>query len=345
MRRHLGYLCILFVLFATTTVHAQVSVGDNGRLSGLVFGDYYWFAESHNPDLKNQNGFWFRRIYLTYEHQLTDAFSSRLRLEMNNEGDFTTESAMQATVKDAYLKWSGGSHNILAGISASPTFGLLGEIWGYRSLEKAPQDLFGLGSSRDFGLSFKGKIGREKRLGYHFFAGNGNHTKNELNKGKKLMLALNYWLTDHLVVEAYGDWNDRPDDTDWSTLQGFVGYKSETVNIGALYSSQRRENFNPSGDEVLDLVSLFTNVQLNEKLRGFLRADHLFSPHPEGSTNSYLPMSTEAEPTFLVGGVDISLKENIHLMPNIESIVYSEDEAGNHPDSDIVPRLTLFYKF
>ena len=346
MKIHKGFLCLVFIFFSVNSVWGQV-LEDKGTLSGLVYSDYYWFANSHNEEIAGNNGFWFRRIYLTYDQPINDSFSARLRLEMNSPGDFLSDDKMTPVLKDAYLKWANENHEILAGISSTPMFGLIEDIWGYRSVEKTPQDLYGFGSSRDFGLSFKGTLDAEQKAGYHLFVGNGNSNKPELDQGKKIMLSLSYELTDHFVVQAYGDWDDRPDDQDWTTLQGFAGYQSEAVNLGASYSYQIRNNSsNTFGDIELDLVSLFANATLTDMLKGYIRVDHLFDPVVEGESISYLPMSSSAESsTFLVGGVDISLAEDIHLMPNIETIVYGEDETGNRPDEDIVPRMTLFYEF
>jgi hypothetical protein len=58
------------------------------KISGLVFGDYYYVAQSHRDDLVGQNGFWIRRLYFTYDHTLSKAFSVRVRLEANSKGDF-----------------------------------------------------------------------------------------------------------------------------------------------------------------------------------------------------------------------------------------------------------------
>ena len=45
------------------------------RISGYMFGDYYYFGDDHDPKSDEQHGFWFRRVYLTYDHNL--ARSSR----------------------------------------------------------------------------------------------------------------------------------------------------------------------------------------------------------------------------------------------------------------------------
>ena len=60
------------------------------RISGLMFGDYYWFAADHRDVLEEQNGFWLRRIFLTYDQKFSEAFSTRVRLEMNSPGPTTT---------------------------------------------------------------------------------------------------------------------------------------------------------------------------------------------------------------------------------------------------------------
>lgn len=340
-------LCLTISMLMAATAMGQENIGKEGRgtISATVFGDYYWIASSHREELDNNNGFWFRRIYLTHEYEISPAFSTRLRLEMSSEGDFVSDAKMSPVVKDAYLRWSRGGHAITAGISSTPTFGLVEDTWGYRAVEKSPLDLYDFGSSRDFGLSFKGSFGREGNLGYHFMFGNGNSNSTELNKGKKFMLSLSYWLTDQLVIEAYGDWNDRSGNTDTYTTQAFIGFQGNTVNVGALYAYQYRSNTAFSGDMQMDLVSFFANSRLSESVKGFVRVDHLFDPNPAGPGNDYLPMSDRAESTFLTGGVDVALDEHVHLMPNIEAVVYGVNEAGVRPDTDLIPRLTLLFTF
>lgn len=343
--KRITWLCFVFMMSIAMPAVGQLSIGEKGTLSTLVFGDYYWIASNHNADLEGNNGFWIRRIYFTYDHQISDSFTGRFRLEMNSEGDFVSSSKLEPTVKDVYLKWANDNHSITAGISSTPTFGLMEDIWGYRSIEKSPQDLYDFGSSRDFGLSFKGNIGSADRLKYHFMVGNGNSNRSELNKGKKFMFALSYYLTENLVVQGYGDWNDKEGDTDSYTAQGLIGYQGDNFNLGGLYSYQVRENAAATGDFNLDLVSLFTNIRLSEQANFFARVDHLFDPNPTGPGNDYIPFSDQAESTFITGGIDVALEENVHLMPNIEAIVYGENELGIRPDTDLIPRLTLLFYF
>jgi len=327
---------------------AQLTVGENATFSGTVFTDYYWMAQHHDDDIEGKNGFWFRRIYATYDHALSDVFSTRLRLEMNSAGDFQTRAEMEPNVKDAYLRWQNNDHQITAGISSTPTWGLVEDVWGYRAVEKSPLDLFDLGSSRDMGLSFKGVVGESNEVSYHFFFGNGNGNRPDIDKGKKLMLSLGYQLTENIVVQGYADWNDAAGNLnrgDRKTLQIFGAYQSDVMNLGALFAYQRRDKFSGGNVRNLSLMSVFANRSFTENINGFFRIDHLFDPYIGGNSNAYIPFAENAEPTFIVGGADFKIEENIRLMPNMEAILYgSRIGSGSRPDISIIPRLTLFYQ-
>jgi hypothetical protein len=157
-----GLLGALLLLWASTTF-AQSNLIKNGEFSGRVYSDYYWMAANHDPDLVGENGFWIRRVYFTYDQEISDAFSARFRLEGNSPGDFSTSAKISPVVKDLYLRWTRGQHQIEAGISSTPTFGLVEDVWGYRSVEKTPLDMQDFASSRDFGLSFEGELDQDGR--------------------------------------------------------------------------------------------------------------------------------------------------------------------------------------
>jgi len=340
-------LCLFFIFSGAFSSYAQLSLGENSTLKGLVFGDFFWISENHNSDLEGENGFWFRRIYVTLDTRLSESFSSRFRLEMNSEGDFTTNTSMIPDVKDAYLKWTGEkeNHEILAGISGTPTWGLVEDVWGFRSVEKTPLDLQRLASSRDFGIAAKGELGNTGKWNYHVMIGNGNSNRNELNRGKKFMTSLSYKITENIVVEGYGDFNSLPDNENIYTGQLFTAYRTEKFNLGLLYAHQVRKNALPSGDLNMDISSIFTNFKLTDDIMGLFRVDHVFDPNPRGPGIDYIPFSSQAESTFFLAGVDILMEEKVHLIPNIEAVVYGEDALGVSPDSDLIPRITLFYKF
>ncbi len=65
------------------------------KISGLAFGDFFWIAANHDESLKDDNGFWFRRIYLTFDKAMTERLDMRLRFEMNSAGVFTSDIKLE----------------------------------------------------------------------------------------------------------------------------------------------------------------------------------------------------------------------------------------------------------
>lgn len=340
----------VLILVWTSGATAQQNQTDKGSISGLVYSDYYWMADHYDEDVKGEHGFWIRRVYFTYDRPINDAFSARFRLEGNSAGDFSSSTKIIPEIKDLYLRWKSGQHQIEAGISSTPTFSLVEDIWGYRSVEKSPLDLLDFASSRDLGLSFEGELDQEGRMNYHLMVGNGNSNRSEFNKGKKVMLALSYKLTENVVIELYGDYEDRTDNQARSTIQGFAGYQSEPFNAGILFAHQTRYNI-PAGvagqtqDRGLEIASVFSNFQISESANGFLRLDKTFDPFSGLTDNDYFPISDLSAATILIAGVDLELAEDVSLIPNLESAFYEENDNGVSPGNTLIPRLTVHYDF
>ena len=159
-----------------------------GKVNGLVFGDYYWLSDHHDPKLDGQHGFWLRRAYLGYDHEFSDALSARLRLEMNSNGQLAGGNLVPY-VKDAYVTWEyHHRHQARLGIQPSLTFDSEEGFWGLRHIEKTPADLYRIDSSRDLGLAFSGPIG-ESPLGYAVQLGNdaGNGSETDQYKVVRLL--------------------------------------------------------------------------------------------------------------------------------------------------------------
>lgn len=317
-----------------------------GKVSGYMFGDYYYVAGSPDSAQEDLNGFWFRRIYLTYDKGLENDFSMRLRFEMSSPGDFSTKSKMTTTVKDAYLEWKRGNASWYFGISSSPMWGSSVEkIWGYRAIEKTPADLQKFASSRDFGVAVKGKLGSEGKVFYHLMAGNGAGNSSETNKHKKVMGAVGIHLTDALLVEAYADYEGRPNDENRTTYQGFAAYQTEDVTVGAQFVSQTRDT-GPDSDMTMSIASGFVRGRLREHLGFFARYDAMLDANPDAAKISYLPFATDAESNFVVVGLDWAPAKDVHIMPNVEVVAFnSTDDAVDDPDATVLPRVTVFYKF
>ena len=101
-------------------------------MKGLTFFDYYYIASG--PD-KKENGFRFRRVYLTYDLKWNDDYSGRVRLEAKDAG-FGNTSKMKPFVKHAYLRYKKNSRAVYFGLFGTPTWNVSEQIWGYRPISK-----------------------------------------------------------------------------------------------------------------------------------------------------------------------------------------------------------------
>jgi hypothetical protein len=269
--------------------------------------------------------------------------------------DFTQTSAnMVPYMKDAWVKWASGTHGIILGLQQTPLSNLVETVFGYRSIERGPGDLHGFGGSRDIGFGAQGTFDANKRFGYHLLFGNGGGTKSEDSTKKKAMLALSVKPTDALVLEVYGDYEDRVNDGDRKTMQVFLGYMADRFRAGVQYTQQNRA---VTGEDLeLPIISGFLAGSVSEKLWLFARVDHMTEPNPQGDKIAYVPMVTNATYTYVVGGLDWTLHEekndkgklvaDVHLMPNVEAVFYDEPVGGGEaPDTDVIPRITFHFRF
>jgi len=313
------------------------------KISGLAFGDFFWMAANHNESLKDNNGFWFRRLYLTFDKAMTEQLDMRLRFEMNSAGDFTSDNRLEPFAKDAWVRWKfTDQHQTHLGLSPTPTMNVVDEIWGYRFLEKSVLDLQRIGATRDLGVAFRGSVGTGQKVRYHFMFGNGSSTRGEIDRGKGTLASLGYYPNDSLVLEFYSDYDNRPQQADRNTYSAFLAYKRDWGRLGFQYAHQKRKG---TSKVDLDLFSFFGVVNVTPKLTFIGRYDRMFDPNPEGANIPYIPFDPTAKFHFFLAGIDWKVTEEFSLLPNIEVVRYDEREDGTRPATDVVPRVTFFYKF
>jgi hypothetical protein len=327
-------------------------VAAEGKISGLLFGDFYYIASTHDStsNIEGENGFWFRRIYFTYNATLDDHFSGRIRFETASKGDFATKAKMEPFIKDAYLKWKKSRHSILFGLSGTPTWGLIEKTWGYRSVEKTALDLQKFGSSRDIGVALKGNFDEEKKIGYHFMIGHGAGTSSETNRQKKAYLALDVKPTDGLVFQVYGDIEDgNTENTAKTTFQGFAALSGDPGRVGASFILQTLQlgvdSLNENVDSSFVIVSAFGVKKISDKVSAFARGDFNLDGNMRTSSISYIPIDPTVKNTIVIAGLDYTAGENVHIIPNVEVVLYSEEEGGPELSEEIIPRVTVYYKF
>lgn len=337
-RKHIVLALALCLLLA-----AAPRLKAEGKISGLMFGDYYYALKNHDAAVKNNNGFWFRRIYLTYDNTLTDKIAMRFRLEMNSPGDFKTSTTLIPFVKDAYLTTKIGKHTLMLGLIGTPLYDNLDEYWGYRPMEKTPIDLFKFGNSREFGLGLKGPLDAGSKLTYTVVVGNGAGTKSETDHGKAIYGRLNFQPTPALFLELYADYTNTGNDSSVNILQAFAGVKGNWGRSGLNFGYRHAKQGETGSD--MKFVSLFGVFKLSPKLDVVARYDRMLDVNPNGSKIEYIPMASNAKANVLLAGLGWSLSDSVKVIPNLKYVFYDSPISGAKPAADLYAYLTLYFKF
>ena len=335
-----------------------------GKFSGLMFGDYYWYYRWHqdqvsasNPtSVEGQQGFWFRRLYLTYDWSYNERLTTRFRLEANSNGQFDGGN-LEPYVKDAYLKWTyHGRQQLTLGIQPSLTFDWLEGFWGLRHIEKTPADLYRIDASRDFGVTLSGPVAIEgMRYGVQF--GNDSGNGSEVNVNKAVRFEGRFERASGLAVEGFYGYTSRPQGESRHTAQGFAGFRRAPVRAGAQFLWQERQSDDVGApDETIHVQSGFLVWDIRPmKADAFVRVDHVTGDRGGIETGlsgaegiDYWLLSSRSPFTTWITGAEWYLHPNVRVGPNLELVQYAHDPdpvAFPGRDQDAVLRVTFYWSF
>ncbi len=337
---------IVLVLLLTSGIINALEISSDWKISGYVISDFYHITKSESnadanykpkefrqvyPAIEGNTGFQIRRIYLTFDNQIADNVSARIRFEMGNK--FFAQSKMEPVVKDAYLRWKiNNNHVLYYGIQGSVVFGLIEKFWGYRNMQKTASDYFSIRSSRDFGIGIKGKIAG--KIGYHVIGGNGesNNSEKTGTMTKLYAAAFDYSPIKNLTIQVYGDALMNEDSDNEITTQVFAGYKSDLFRAGFQFTHQSDVLLKSGQIGTVDLIAIPVVVKINDKINVMAQ----FAKYTISEVIDYDQM-------FAIAGIDFQPMKNICLMPNIEMVQYNF--ANESSTIDLVSKFTVSYKF
>lgn len=349
---------LLFFVFTLASLHAQEKPA--AKLGGYMFGDIFYnvardtaigsMSNAATTGVQDLNGFQFRRIYLTYDGDISPAFTSRLRLEGSVGAPF---------IKDAYIKWKNifDGSDLVFGLQPTPAFEVSETIWGYRSLEKTIMDLRGIVSPRDLSVSLRGKMDEQGMLGYWIMFGNNSGTGSESDKYKRLYGHLQILPAEKILVTVYADYKLQRAVNDLKstsipkatlthnvlTTALFAGYADKgsfNAGVEGFLQSTPNDYKDGSPDSLVAKnaigVSVFGSVNIGSDLVLIGRFD-FFDPntHSKGAGDTR---------NYFILGADWKAEKNVSIIPNIQYETY-EEAGGRSYDPSLTARITLFYTF
>lgn len=348
-----------------------------GIISGYAFGDYYYKTHAdeykrgsyqYSGLTKNTNGFQLRRIYLGYQYFISRRFSSEVLVDIAST---TSEKKMSFYIKYLQFKWSNifPNSNLIIGSTKTPTYSTFTEgYWGYRSVEKMLEDMH-RSSSYDLGIRLEGFLFKSERIGYNLMVGNGSGINLGTPTIRKIYAEIYTKLfDDKLVIDLYGDHEENNRIADVrpakSMVKLFLAYTQPRVTFGvsvsANYLRAGAQRSHPNLANMIDTVdgtsigvsAFIRGTIIPQKLSFFARYDYM-DPNIQkmdgdytykGLQKGYDPIVNEH---FITAGLDFSLHERIHFIPNVWCQVFSNKTGEANPGRsyDLVYRMTFYFKY
>ena len=359
------------VVCALVSLSAQAQVVS--KIKGVFYGDYTYNAQNHDTAQEDINAFSIRRVYFTFENNISKNIKTRFRLESAHD-KYGESSKINPFVKHAYLEWSNliPNHKLYLGIAETNAFKNAENLWGYRSIEKTIMDLQKISSSADMGIALKGDLSEKVHHWLTLMNGTG-YGSSEVDPYKKIGYA--FWMTpvEGLILEGYADYEKQDPDkpafkygTDYTGSKGYytfktlIGYSGLRYSIGLeMFQRTNQEsgikNIHIENDMIVAgdkadvkktgfsvFGSLITPIP---KLKVFGRYDYYDANAEDDVATAYedgvLSLGKDNEVRTLFAGLDYIPVGNLHFMPNI--IYSSYTKSGK--DADITARFTVYYKF
>ena len=330
-----------------------------GRISGYIFGDYYYNvsgeprhrynaagSDSDKAYIDNStssqigtdlNGVLVRRMYFQHDADLSPKYSTRVRLEADSKS-LTSDGKIGLALRVAHLQIKNVLPRTLFqfGVLSTPIWENAEEFYAYRSVEKTIADFRGIGTSSDVGVMLKGFVDDGHKIGFNAMLGNGLGNKPEDNRYKKVYFGMPLRPTEDFRIEPYVDYEWVPGGGDKATYKLFAGYELKKGAIGGelvdrVNHSVTTRNAEPFG------FSVFGRYKVQEKATAFARMDR-WQPNTRAANR--------IDTDMYIAGVDFEPYKDVHVMPNIEATQYhARGTTDAPPHHDVQARVTFYFKF
>lgn len=343
-------VALLTAILALHQTTAQDKPG--GKVHGYVFGDYYYVVGAdtaknrgsgqYSSTPKDFQAFQLRRLFLFYDHTISEKFFAQFLLE-GNDKIFEPGGRHGIFIKTAYLEWKDliPMGSLAFGLVPTPTWpwGLSEKVWGHRFIEKTIADFRGLGRASDIGVAVRGKFVEDGTFGYNAMIGNGQGQGEEKDKYKNFYAAFNAMPTKELQLEVQGEFENAKNDKNKILLKGLAAYQTKEFTIGGEVVQRTLKKAGARDADVTPLgISLYAWFPIpgTNGVNAFARYDY-FDPNTNVADAGW-------KENFFLLGIDYMPMKDIHIAPNIWINTYSDKSPAKvKRDPDVVARITFYY--
>ncbi len=308
-------MMILVILTMGTLVQAQVE--GNGTLKGKAYFD---LSQGLSDDVNNMLTHGFRRVYFTYNLQMSDGITGRFRTDVKQDDD----GKYLLLIKHVYADWEASDQvSLRAGMMGAVLFGTIEEVWAYRGVEMTMQDYYKLRSSADLGVMARFRLNDMIAVNVMLSNGDGYSKLDDSSYGKAYEVQGVFTPVDGLLVTAHYGMNGFDPDGD-PTTEGNLE-NTTTMDLSAGYEG---DGFAFGGSFTTQSNYRFTLDQDGSGFWGFGR--FTLSGVPLTLLGTYMNWDADTgveddTMTLLMVGLDYSAGKALSIIPNYHS---TKDETG-----------------
>lgn len=318
------FTTLTLLALSCTTLFAQEEIKKEefkvtGKPEVLVFSNF----NSTITNGKSANEFQVQRAYIGYRLSLSENFTGRVTFDVGNPKD-GGDYEQTAYLKYAYLQYENKNLMLNFGMVGNVLINDTEKAWGNRYIYRDIADQNKFGHRADYGITTRYQLDKIAAIDFQISNGDGYKKTAALDSSLLYAGAIDIYPIKGLTLRAYGDVSTTNNVTR-NTVEGFIGYKTNSFNIAGQYIYQFNSGF--IADKDLFGLSVYGNYNLSKKWKLFARYDKLSSNTLIGDTN---PWNFNKNMQLIFLGTEFSPIKNVNLAPNLQYTIY-EDPTKNNP--------------
>ena len=296
---------ILLLSLFVITIYGQ------GQFSGVT---YFYYTYDLTEDAVNDAGFGLKRVYFTYQQELSDNISYKFQTDIDYKS-----SPFNVYLKNAKIDWNSSIGKITLGMQGMNIFNVTEKTWGFRFLQKSPMDKYKFSSSADMGIGYSGKI---NNLNYSFKYTNGSgYKENENDEHKKISAQLVYGEKKLVKKDGFNigtsfsiePYDHESGETKNKTLMAFYGgYAGNGLRIGGEFDIHTDDGT----DITQQIIAGYASYKISDKLEGLIYVD-MYDPNTSIENDGN---------TDLIIGANYQPEKGLTITPNLR--ISNPDEGG-----------------
>lgn len=268
-------------------------------------------------DSTKTTGFGLNRAYLGYNYVPQGSISGTIILNIGTPDDLANGSTTHryAYFREASVSYSAEKIRISLGMTSTRIFEFQQKFWGKRYIANTFQSINGYGFVADLGITAEYKFSEAIKADLILMNGEGYHNV-QIDNSLRAGTGINITPGTGMAIRLYAD-IERIKEVWRPMFIGFMGYKNNTVAIGA--EATYKSNLDTIAGHHAWGISATAALTVAKNTEVFTRYDYATSRVP---FNEVMPWNYMKDGMFLITGLQYSFTQNIKMALNYQ---------GNYP--------------